>query len=90
MTFTGYTAIGDAGNSPTNIGTNNYQWDDDLTLVRGKHSIDLGFDLIRLEYNMFQTGAEHGSEAFATRVHRAGLERSALRCPDERHLLLPL
>ena len=67
MTFSGYTAIGDAGNSPTNIGTNNYQWDDDLTLVRGKHSLDLGFDLIRLEYNMFQTGAEHGSEGFATR-----------------------
>jgi hypothetical protein len=67
MTFTGYTAIGDAGNSPTNIGTNNYQWDDDLTLVRGKHSLDFGFDLIRLEYNMFQTGAEHGSEAYATR-----------------------
>ena len=67
MTFAGYTAIGDAGNSPTNIGTNNYQWDDDLTLVRGKHSLDLGFDLIRLEYNMFQTGAEHGSEGFATR-----------------------
>ena len=67
MTFTGYTALGDAGNSPTNIGTNNYQWDDDLTLVRGKHSLDLGFDLIRLEYNIFQTGAEHGSEAFGTR-----------------------
>ena len=66
-TFAGYTPIGDAGNSPTNIGTNNYQWDDDLTLVRGKHSLDLGFDLIRLEYNMFQTGAEHGSAAFATR-----------------------
>ena len=67
MTFTGYAAIGDAGNSPTNIGTNNYQWDDDLTLIRGRHSIDLGFDLIRLEYNMFQTNAEHGSEAFGTR-----------------------
>jgi hypothetical protein len=67
MTFTGYTSIGDAGNSPTNIGTNNYQWDDDLTVVRGKHSLDLGFDLIRLEYNMFQTGAEHGSEAYGAR-----------------------
>ena len=45
ITFIGaYTAIGDAGNSPTNIGTNNYQVDDDLTLVRGKHSLDLGFD----------------------------------------------
>jgi hypothetical protein len=67
MTFTGYAPIGDAGNSPTNIGTNNYQWDDDVNLVRGKHSLDFGFELIRLEYNMFQTGAEHGSEAFATR-----------------------
>jgi hypothetical protein len=67
MTFSGYTPIGDAGNSPTNIGTNNYQWDDDLTLVRGKHSLDLGFDLIRLEYNMFQTNAEHGSEAYGVR-----------------------
>jgi hypothetical protein len=67
MTFTGYAPIGDAGNSPTNIGTNNYQWDDDVTLVRGKHSLDIGFDLIRLEYNMFQTGAEHGSEAYGTR-----------------------
>ena len=65
--FSGYTPIGDAGNSPTNIGTNNYQVDDDLTLVRGKHSLDLGFDLIRLEYNMFQSGAEHGSDSFATR-----------------------
>ena len=67
MSFSGYTSIGDAGNSPTNIGTNNYQWDDDLTLVRGKHSLDIGFELIRLEYNMFQTGAEHGSEAFGAR-----------------------
>ncbi len=66
-TFAGYTPIGDAGNSPTNIGTNNYQWDDDLTLVRGRHSVDLGFDLIRLQYNMFQTGAEHGSASFGPR-----------------------
>ncbi|MGA2351671.1 MAG: carboxypeptidase regulatory-like domain-containing protein [Terracidiphilus sp.] len=66
MTFTGYAPIGDAGNSPTNIGTNNYQWDDDVNLVHGKHSLDFGFDLIRLEYNMFQTGAEHGSEGFSS------------------------
>ncbi len=66
-TFAGYTPIGDAGNSPTNIGTNNYQWDDDLNLVRGKHSLDFGFELIRLEYNMFQSNAEHGSENYGTR-----------------------
>ncbi|MGD0098465.1 MAG: TonB-dependent receptor [Terracidiphilus sp.] len=62
--FTGFTSIGDAGNSPTQIGTNNYQWDDNVNLVRGKHSLDIGFELVRLEYNMFQTSAEHGSETF--------------------------
>jgi hypothetical protein len=66
MSFSGNTSIGDAGNSPTQIGTNNYQWDDNVNLVRGKHSIDLGFELVRLEYNMFQTAAEHGSESFGT------------------------
>jgi len=65
--FSGYTSIGDAGNSPTNIGTNNYQWDDDINLVRGKHSLDFGFELTRLQYNMFQSNAEHGSESYGLR-----------------------
>jgi hypothetical protein len=67
MSFSGYTTIGDAGNSPTQIGTNNYQTDDNINLVRGKQSLDIGFEFVRLQYNMFQTGAEHGSAAFATR-----------------------
>jgi hypothetical protein len=67
FTFAGYTSIGDAGNSPSQIGTNNYQTDDDVNFVRGKHSLDVGFEFVRLEYNMFQTGAEHGSSAYATR-----------------------
>jgi hypothetical protein len=66
MSFSGYTTIGDAGNSPTQIGTNNYQVDDNVNLVRGKHSLDIGFQVVRLQYNMFQTGAEHGSESFGT------------------------
>lgn len=66
MTFAGDSPIGDAGNSPTHIGTNNYQWDDNVNLVRGKHSLDIGFELVRLEYNMFQTGDEHGSFSFGT------------------------
>jgi len=66
MSFAGYTTIGDAGNSPTQIGTNNYQVDDNVNLVRGKHSVDIGFEVVRLQYNMFQTGAEHGSESYGT------------------------
>lgn len=66
MTFAGDSSIGDAGNSPTHIGTNNYQLDDNVNLIRGKHSLDVGFELVRLQYNMFQTGDEHGDFAFGT------------------------
>ena len=66
MTFAGDTSIGDAGNSPTQIGTNNYQWDDNVNLVRGKHSLDLGVEVVRLQYNMFQTADEHGLFSFGT------------------------
>ena len=64
--FSGGTSIGDAGNSPTQIGTNNYQFDDNVNLVRGKHSLDIGVEFVRLQYNMFQTSAEHGSASFGT------------------------
>jgi hypothetical protein len=66
MNFAGDTAIGDAGNSPTHIGTNNYQLDDNVNLVRGKHSLDIGFELVKLQYNMFQTADEHGAFSFGT------------------------
>ena len=64
MSFAGSTSIGDAGNSPTQIGTNNYQLDDNVNLVRGKHSLDIGFEVVRLQYNMFQTANEHGAFSF--------------------------
>jgi hypothetical protein len=66
MSFAGATSIGDAGNSPTHIGTNNYQLDDNVNLVHGKHSLDIGFELVKLQYNMFQTGNEHGAFSFGT------------------------
>ena len=64
--FSGGTSIGDAANSPSQIGTNNYQFDDNVNLVRGKHSLDVGVEFVRLQYNMFQTSAEHGSASFGT------------------------
>lgn len=60
----GITSIGDAANSPTQIGTNNYQYDDNLNLVRGKHSIDIGGEFGKLQYNILQTVAEHGTMTF--------------------------
>jgi len=64
LSFVGYTPIGDAANSPTQIGTNNYQTDDNVNMIRGKHSLDVGGEFVRLQYDMFQTGAEHGTMSF--------------------------
>jgi len=64
FTISGFTAIGDAANSPTQIGTNNYQYDDNLNLIRGKHSIDIGGEFTKLQYNIYQTAAEHGTMTF--------------------------
>jgi hypothetical protein len=66
MSFSGGASIGDAGNSPTQIGTNNYQTDDNVNLVHGKHSVDVGIEFVRLQYDMFQTADEHGTESFGT------------------------
>ena len=66
LTFAGNTALGDAANSPTQIGTNNYQFDDNVNLVHGKHSLDIGGEFVRLQYDMFQTSAEHGTMSFGT------------------------
>ena len=66
LSFAGYSSIGDNGNNPTQIGTNNYQLDNNVNWVLGKHSLDIGVEFVRLQYNMFQTNAEHGSAAYGT------------------------
>jgi outer membrane receptor protein involved in Fe transport len=81
MTISGATSIGDPGNAPTQIGTNNYQGNDNVTLVRGKHSIDVGVEIVRLQYNMYQTAAEHGSMAFTGTYTGLGLADLLLGAP---------
>jgi hypothetical protein len=43
-----------------------YRWDDDLTLIRGRHSIDIGGEFMRLQYNVFQTANLRGTLNFTT------------------------
>jgi hypothetical protein len=81
ITITGATSIGDPVNSPTQIGTNNYQVNDNLTFVRGKHSIDVGAEIVRLQYNMYQTLAEHGTIAFTGNFTGLGLADLLLGAP---------
>ena len=81
LSISGATSIGDPGNAPTQIGTNNYQINDNLTIVRGKHSIDVGAELVRLQYNMFQTASEHGSMSFTGTYTGLGLADLLLGAP---------
>ena len=64
FSITGFTTIGDAVNSPSQIGTNNYQVNENLSWLKGKHSFDFGAEIVRPQYNIFQTTSEHGVLAF--------------------------
>jgi hypothetical protein len=81
LSFTGATSIGDAGNSPTQIGTNNYQANDSVSLLRGKHSFDFGTEIVRPQYNMYQSAAEHGSMSFTGNFTGLGLADLLLGAP---------
>jgi Carboxypeptidase regulatory-like domain len=81
LSIAGATAIGDAVNGPTQIGTNNYQLNDNITIVHGKHSIDAGAEVVRLQYNMYQTLAEHGTMAFTGNFTGLGLADLLLGAP---------
>ena len=81
LSISGTTAIGDPVNSPTQIGTNNYQVNDNVTIVHSKHSIDAGAEVVRLQYNMYQTLAEHGVMAFTGNFSGLGLADLLLGAP---------
>jgi len=66
INITGAQALGSFGNLPAIVVSNNYQWDDDVTLVRGRYSIDVGGEFMRLQYNVFQTANLRGTLNFTT------------------------
>ncbi|HEY6490095.1 MAG: TonB-dependent receptor [Terracidiphilus sp.] len=81
LSIVGAAAIGDAVNGPTQIGTNNYQENDNVTIVHGKHSFDVGAEVVRPQYNMYQTLAEHGTMAFTGNFTGLGLADLLLGAP---------
>jgi hypothetical protein len=81
LTITGTSSIGDPVNAPTQIGTNNYQVNENVTIIHGKHSVDAGAELVRLQYNMYQTLAEHGSMAFTGNFTGLGVADLLLGAP---------
>ncbi|MGA3009004.1 MAG: TonB-dependent receptor [Terracidiphilus sp.] len=58
------TQIGDPSNVPDQLGTNNYEETDSVNLVRGKHSLEFGADIYRLQYDVYMDNDEHGLFSF--------------------------
>ena len=66
ITIAGATTLGSAGNLPALIVTNNYQVDDNISLSLGKHTLQIGGQFQRLQYNLFQVSNLRGTMAFTT------------------------
>ncbi|HKA00877.1 MAG TPA: TonB-dependent receptor, partial [Candidatus Solibacter sp.] len=62
---TGAATLGSVGLPATTI-TNNYQFDENLSLIRGRHMIQIGGDFTRRQYNAFQTAFRRGMMVFMT------------------------
>ncbi len=66
ITIAGATTLGSAGNLPAIIVTNNYQLDDNVSISKGKHTIQFGGQFQRLQYNLFQVSNLRGTMSFTT------------------------
>jgi hypothetical protein len=66
----GFRNVGDPGFSPTLITTYESQLSDTLSMVRGKHTIKLGIQLRRSQFNIFQVNAPRGRIGFNGRYTR--------------------
>jgi outer membrane receptor protein involved in Fe transport len=66
ITVTGAAALGTQGGLPLTAITNNYQFEENLSLVRGRHTIQIDGDFTRLQYNVSQTSIRRGAMSFST------------------------
>jgi outer membrane receptor protein involved in Fe transport len=64
--ISGLTGLGDNGFSPAIVVSENYQWSDNFTLIRGRHSLKFGGEARRLRYNAFQSSTLRGTMSFGT------------------------
>ncbi len=60
IALSGYQGLGDPANAPAIIVSENYQVNDNYTLIKGRHTYKLGGEMTRRHYNLFQYTATHG------------------------------
>ena len=64
ITLSGYAGLGDSGFRPAIIVSENYQFNDAVTWIRGSHTAKVGGEFGRRRYNLFQDNNIHGALGF--------------------------
>ncbi|MBI4873495.1 MAG: TonB-dependent receptor [Acidobacteria bacterium] len=64
VNLAGYEGLGDSGFRPAIIVSENYQFNEALTWVRGAHTFKFGGEIGRRRYNIFQDNNIHGDLTF--------------------------
>jgi hypothetical protein len=64
ITLSGFQGLGDPNNAPAIIVSENYQINDNYTVIAGAHTFKFGGEITRRHYNLFQYAATHGTLAF--------------------------
>lgn len=90
FTISGYQVIGDNNTFPEDSQTTTYQFEDNLTLVRGNHSIKMGGMLIRNDFNGYSSFPTRGTFDFngqftrqvGSSISTTSLSDFALGVPD--------
>ncbi len=64
ITLSGFQNLGDPPNAPAIIVSENYQINDNYTMIKGNHTFKFGGEFTRRRYNLFQFTSTHGTLAF--------------------------
>jgi hypothetical protein len=65
ISIPGLRSLGDPGFSPAVLVSEDYQFNDNFTYIRGKHTIKIGGTVLRLRYNPYQSSSPRGTMNFA-------------------------
>jgi hypothetical protein len=66
VNISGFTSLGDSGSAPAVLVSQNAQWSDNFTKILGRHTLKVGGEVRRLQYNAFQSSQPRGTLSFST------------------------
>jgi len=64
FSITGFTGLGESGIQPFIVTDNNFEESDNVTWLKGRHSFQFGGEIVRRQYNFFQSSSQRGSFSF--------------------------